>query len=39
MPELTRMTEAMISLKLKFWRLDSNQNLIRSLMFSHSLDP
>jgi hypothetical protein len=31
--------KALISLKLKFWRLDFNHNLIRSLTFSHSLDP
>jgi hypothetical protein len=29
--------KALISLKLKFWRLDFNHNLIRSLTFSHSL--
>jgi hypothetical protein len=29
----------LISLKLKFWRLDFNHNLIRSLTFSHSLGP
>ena len=31
--------KALISLKLKFWRLDFNHDLIRSLTFSHSLDP
>ncbi len=31
--------KALISLKLKFWRLDFNHNLIRSLTFSHSLGP
>ena len=28
--------KALISLKLKFWRLDFNHDLIRSLTFSHS---
>ena len=31
--------KALILLKLKFWRLDCNHDLIRSLTFSHSLDP
>jgi hypothetical protein len=31
--------KALISLKLKFWQPDFNHNLIRSLTFSHSLDP
>ena len=29
--------KALILLNLKFWRLDCNQDLIRSLTFSHSL--
>jgi hypothetical protein len=31
--------KALISLKLKFWRLGFKRNLIRSLTFSHSFDP
>jgi hypothetical protein len=31
--------KALISLKLKFGQLGFNHNLIRSLTFSHSLDP
>jgi hypothetical protein len=34
-----QLAKALISLKLKFWRLDFNHNLIRSLTFSHSLGP
>ena len=39
LPDFRKLQSAktLISLKLKFWWLDFNHNLIRSLTFSHSL--
>jgi hypothetical protein len=39
LPDLRKLqfAKALISLKLRFWRLGFNHNLIRSLTFSHSL--